>query len=35
MNCLSEIGIRLGFAGDKSIGCLLGGSVKLERLQEW
>jgi PhzF family phenazine biosynthesis protein len=27
MNSLSEIGIRLGFAGDRSIGCLLGGSV--------
>jgi PhzF family phenazine biosynthesis protein len=35
MNCLSEIGIRLGFAGDRSVGCLLGGSVKLERSHQW
>jgi hypothetical protein len=35
MNSLSEIGIRLGFAGDRSVGCLLGGSVKLDRSQEW
>ena len=35
MNRLSEIGIRLGFAGGKPIGCLLGGSVKLERSHEW
>jgi PhzF family phenazine biosynthesis protein len=35
MNSLSEIGIRLGFTGDRSVGCLLGGSVKLDRSQEW
>jgi PhzF family phenazine biosynthesis protein len=35
MNSLSEIGIRLGFAGDRSVGCLLGGSVKLARSHEW
>jgi PhzF family phenazine biosynthesis protein len=35
MNSLSEIGIRLGFAGDRSVGCLLGGSVKLDRSHEW
>jgi PhzF family phenazine biosynthesis protein len=35
MNRLSEIGVRLGFAGARSIGCLLGGSVKLEQTHEW
>lgn len=35
MDRLSEIGIRLGFAGDRPIGCLLGGSVKLDRPHEW
>lgn len=35
MNSLSEIGIRLGFADDRSVGCLLGGCVKLVRSQEW
>jgi PhzF family phenazine biosynthesis protein len=35
MNSLSEIGIRLGFAGDRSVGCLLGGSVKLDRSHAW
>jgi PhzF family phenazine biosynthesis protein len=35
MNSLSEIGIRLGFAGDRPVGCLLGGSVKLDRSHEW
>jgi predicted PhzF superfamily epimerase YddE/YHI9 len=34
-NCLSEIGVRLGFAGDRPIGCLLGGTVKLDRSHEW
>ncbi|WP_342735264.1 PhzF family phenazine biosynthesis isomerase [Bradyrhizobium sp. B117] len=27
MGALSEIGVRLGFAGDRPVGCLLGGSV--------
>jgi PhzF family phenazine biosynthesis protein len=35
MNSLSEIGIRLGFAGDRPIGCLLGGSVQLVGSHEW
>jgi PhzF family phenazine biosynthesis protein len=35
MNSLSEIGIRLGFAGDRSVGCLLGGFVKLDCSYEW
>jgi PhzF family phenazine biosynthesis protein len=35
MNSLSEIGIRLGFAGDRAIGCLLGGSVQLNRSEDW
>jgi len=29
MGALSEIGVRLGFAGDKPVGCLLGGTVSL------
>lgn len=35
MNSLSEIGIRLGFADDRPVGCLLGGCVKLHRSHEW
>ncbi|QQO17521.1 PhzF family phenazine biosynthesis isomerase [Bradyrhizobium diazoefficiens] len=35
MNSLSEIGIRLGFADDRPVGCLLGGCVKLHRSQAW
>jgi PhzF family phenazine biosynthesis protein len=35
MNSLSEISIRLGFAGDRPIGCLLGGVVKLVGSHEW
>jgi hypothetical protein len=27
MGSLSQIDIRLGFAGDRAIGCLLGGAV--------
>jgi PhzF family phenazine biosynthesis protein len=29
MGCLSEIRVRIGFAGGKAIGCLLGGDVSL------
>jgi PhzF family phenazine biosynthesis protein len=35
MNSLSKIGIRLGFVGDRPVGCLLGGSVKLVRSHKW
>ena len=35
MNSLSEISIRLGFAGDRPIGCLLGGSVQLVGSHNW
>lgn len=29
MGSLSEIGVRLGFAGDRPVGCLLGGAVSV------
>jgi PhzF family phenazine biosynthesis protein len=35
MNSLSEMGVRLGFANDRLVGCLLGGSVKLDRSHKW
>ncbi|KJC62220.1 phenazine biosynthesis protein PhzF [Bradyrhizobium sp. LTSPM299] len=35
MNSLSEISIRLGFAGDRPIGCLLGGSVQFVGSHTW
>lgn len=35
MGSLSEIGVRLGFADDRPVGCLLGGSVKPAEPHEW
>lgn len=34
MGSLSEIGVRLGFADDRPVGCLLGGAVKLVKQHE-